>query len=120
LNVAWISSGASDIQVGRDHRVDAAFFLIISPPIASCLAVSVRRLHDRDRSAWWLLLYLLAPLTLQTIAAFNDLDAALTVMLNVLAGAITIWALVDLGCLRGTWGTNRYGPDPLAGVLSDD
>jgi uncharacterized membrane protein YhaH (DUF805 family) len=32
-----------------------------------------------------------------------------------LAGfAISIWACVELGCLRGTAGPNRYGPDPLA------
>jgi uncharacterized membrane protein YhaH (DUF805 family) len=28
--------------------------------------------------------------------------------------AISIWALVELGCLRGTAGTNQYGPVPLA------
>jgi uncharacterized membrane protein YhaH (DUF805 family) len=27
--------------------------------------------------------------------------------------AITIWAIVELGFLRGTIGPNRYGPDPL-------
>ena len=28
--------------------------------------------------------------------------------------AVGIWALVELGCLRGTVGPNRHGPDPLA------
>jgi uncharacterized membrane protein YhaH (DUF805 family) len=28
--------------------------------------------------------------------------------------AISIWAFVELGCLRGTAGPNKYGPDPLA------
>jgi uncharacterized membrane protein YhaH (DUF805 family) len=27
--------------------------------------------------------------------------------------AISIWALVELGFLRGTPGPNQYGPDPL-------
>jgi uncharacterized membrane protein YhaH (DUF805 family) len=27
--------------------------------------------------------------------------------------AIWIWVLVWLGCLPGTYGPNRYGPDPL-------
>ena len=26
-----------------------------------------------------------------------------------------LWAFVELYCLRGTEGENRYGPDPLAG-----
>jgi uncharacterized membrane protein YhaH (DUF805 family) len=116
LNVAWSSSGASDIRVGQDHRVAAAFFLIVSPPIASCLAVSVRRLHDRNKSAWWLLLYLLVPILLEAIGAFNDLDSALSVIMTACARAIPLWALVDLGCLSGSYGTNRYGPDPLASV----
>jgi uncharacterized membrane protein YhaH (DUF805 family) len=114
--VAWNPFGAPDFHVGQDYSVDAALVLIVFPTVASCIAVSIRRLHDRNRSAWWLLLYVLAPAMLQTIAAFNDLDAAWTVMLNVFAGAILIWAFIDVGCLRGTWGTNRYGPDPLAGV----
>jgi uncharacterized membrane protein YhaH (DUF805 family) len=116
LNVAWNPSGAPDFQFGRDHRVDVALVLIALLTVASCIAVSIRRLHDRDRSAWWLLLYVLGPAMLQTIAALNDLDAALTVLLTVFAGAISIWVFIDVGCLRGTWGTNRYGPDPLAGV----
>jgi uncharacterized membrane protein YhaH (DUF805 family) len=28
--------------------------------------------------------------------------------------AISIWALVELGFLRGTSGPNDFGPDPLA------
>jgi uncharacterized membrane protein YhaH (DUF805 family) len=50
------------------------------------LAVSARRLHDIDRTFWWVLL------------AFT-----------VIGGLVLLyWA-----CLRGTLGPNRYGPDPL-------
>jgi uncharacterized membrane protein YhaH (DUF805 family) len=52
------------------------------------LAVSVRRLHDIDRSGWWLLL-------LFTI--------------------IGILLLLYWDCVKGTSGPNRFGPDPLAG-----
>ena len=27
--------------------------------------------------------------------------------------AVSIWAIVELGFLRGTTGPNQYGPDPL-------
>ena len=53
------------------------------------LAVSVRRLHDLDRTGWWLLL-------------------VLTVIGDIL---LLIWF-----CMRGTIGPNRFGPDPLGGV----
>lgn len=50
------------------------------------LAVSVRRLHDQDRSGWLLLLGLIP-----------------------LLGS---FALLVLMCLDGTRGGNRFGPDP--------
>jgi uncharacterized membrane protein YhaH (DUF805 family) len=52
------------------------------------LAVSVKRCHDRGRSAWFLLLWLL-PL-------------------------VNIWVAIELGCLKGTTGPNVYGEDPLS------
>jgi uncharacterized membrane protein YhaH (DUF805 family) len=53
------------------------------------LAVSIRRLHDIDRSGWWFLI-------------------AFTVV-----GIIVLWIWA---CTRGTAGLNRFGPDPLAGA----
>jgi uncharacterized membrane protein YhaH (DUF805 family) len=32
----------------------------------------------------------------------------------LIALALSIWCLVELGFLRGTAGANAYGPDPLA------
>ena len=34
-------------------------------------------------------------------------------VLHLVSFAITVWAFVELGCLRGTVGPNQYGPDPL-------
>ena len=53
------------------------------------LSVQVRRLHDMNRSAWWLLL-LIPPITI--------------------IGAII---LLIMSIFPGTPGPNRYGPDPL-------
>jgi uncharacterized membrane protein YhaH (DUF805 family) len=79
----------------------------------SGLAVGVKRLHDRNKSGWWILLFWLGPGILggwQT--ATPDLGGGL--ILSLAAAAIAIWAFVELGCLRGTPGPNQYGPDPLA------
>jgi len=51
------------------------------------IAVSVRRLHDIDRTGWWLLL-------------------GFTI--------IGVIVLIYWDCVKGTGGPNRYGPDPLA------
>jgi uncharacterized membrane protein YhaH (DUF805 family) len=78
----------------------------------SGFAVGVKRLHDRDKSGWWILLFWLGPSVLggwQT--ASPEIGGGL--ILSLAATAITIWAFVELGCLRGTPGPNQYGPDPL-------
>lgn len=51
-------------------------------------AVQFRRLHDTDRSAWWLLLVLIPIVGWLIILTFN--------------------------CQKGTPGENRFGADPLA------
>lgn len=85
----------------------------------SSLAVSLRRLHDRNKAWWWLLVFFALP---------NALDAAGDqIAQSGLAGAdyaglgcrtacwlISAWAFVELTSLRGTPGPNRFGPDPLA------
>jgi hypothetical protein len=46
---AWTESGAAAALAGRDHTmVNAALVLVSLPALASCLAVCVKRLHDRD------------------------------------------------------------------------
>jgi uncharacterized membrane protein YhaH (DUF805 family) len=53
------------------------------------LAIYTKRWHDRNKSGWWSLI-LIVP-----IIGF-------------------IWFLVECGFLRGTEGSNDYGPDPIA------
>lgn len=80
--------------------------------IVSGYMVGAKRLHDRAKSAWWLLLFYVAPLVLSGVG-----QALGTVQAQAACGlvglAINIWAFVELGCLRGTRGSNQYGPDPL-------
>jgi uncharacterized membrane protein YhaH (DUF805 family) len=103
------------------------------------LAVATKRLHDRNKSAWWLLIFYALPFILgipRMMVTWNLMqhidDVARTVQhggtidqggpLAILAGGasslISLWAFVELFCLRGTVGDNRYGPDPLAAKVS--
>jgi uncharacterized membrane protein YhaH (DUF805 family) len=52
------------------------------------LAVPVKRCHDRDRSGWFLLISLIPIIG-------------------------WIWLAIELGFLRGTIGSNRFGADPV-------
>ena len=86
--------------------------LLAIPSLASSLAVAVKRLHDREKSAWWLSVFYLLPALLDGMANVAG-DASL--VFSLASFGISLWALVELGCLRGTMGDNQYGPDPLAG-----
>ena len=69
-----------------DARPLASIFSLAT--LLPSLAVAARRLHDIDRTGWWILI-------------------AFTV--------IGIIVLIVWFCQRGPAGPNRFGPDPLAG-----
>jgi uncharacterized membrane protein YhaH (DUF805 family) len=75
------------------------------------LALGAKRLHDRDKSAWWLLLFYLLPAVIGNAGPYAG---GPEIVFTVASLAISLWALVELGFLRGTAGPNRYGRDPLA------
>jgi len=85
----------------------------------SSLAVAIKRLHDRNKSGWWLLLFWLVPNLLgmvPNLLGSLPMSAAGTVFGTLVALAsfvIFIWGFVEIGCLKGTTGPNDYGPDPL-------
>ncbi len=78
------------------------------------LAIGVKRLHDRNKSAWWLVVFYVAPTLLNVLGEGGDGEGVGAIIFGLASLAISIWALVELGFLRGTVGANRYGPDPLA------
>jgi uncharacterized membrane protein YhaH (DUF805 family) len=70
---------------------------IIWPSLALC----VKRLHDRDQSGWWVMLFV------------GDYFLRLIPVLGLLTWfGFRIYWLVNLGILEGTRGPNRYGPSP--------
>jgi uncharacterized membrane protein YhaH (DUF805 family) len=79
--------------------------VIYIPMLVSSIFVGIKRLHDRDKSGWWLLLFYLAPAVLNEFTHVSFIFALVSL-------AISIWAFVELGCLRGTVGPNKHGPDP--------
>jgi uncharacterized membrane protein YhaH (DUF805 family) len=86
-------------------------------------ANSARRLHDRGKSAWWLLLFQALPLLLSALGAVmrsgGEDGMAASAVLSVLSLPLSIWAFVELGCLKGATGPNRFGADPLAPALDE-
>lgn len=91
--------------------------VVLIPWLLWGVSFTTERLHDRDRSAWWLVVFYVLPAVLGQFAKLasrsGEFGAALHFVLALTAFALTIWGFVEIGCLRGTAGTNSYGPDPL-------
>lgn len=90
------------------------------------LAIYAKRLHDRAKSAWWLVLYLGVPAVLHcfacTTAGGPPCAGPKYLLAHASAGGriafwvaalIGLWVFIDLFCLKGTKGANKYGADPL-------
>ncbi|MBX9825263.1 MAG: DUF805 domain-containing protein [Xanthobacteraceae bacterium] len=91
--------------------VNAIVSLLIA---AAGILIGIKRLHDRNKSGWWILLFYVAPFVMLSIGYAAGTDSLPSNILGLLALAIYLWSLIELGCLRGTIGQNKYGPDPLA------
>lgn len=86
--IAEIVTTLIDSLIGHGREVVTGLFGLAT--FLPSLAVAIRRLHDLDRTGWWVLLGLI-PLVGWII--------------------LIIWY-----CTKGTAGPNRFGPDPLGAV----
>lgn len=84
LGMALLLRALLDIARLPPDEVDEWVSLLLAWPL---IAISAKRWHDRDRSAWWVLVLLLP------------------------VGGV-VWLLLDNGFVRGTPGPNRFGPPP--------
>jgi uncharacterized membrane protein YhaH (DUF805 family) len=76
------------------------------------LATSIKRLHDRDRSGWWLVPFVAVPYLFDHFSDFFP-GGYFMMAAGGIMFVLMIWGFVELYCLRGTKWTNRFGPDPL-------
>jgi len=86
----------------------------IIPLLVGTAGIAVRRLHDRNKSAWWILPFVVLPvLASGWVREGAPSGSQLVTLLVALASLVlNIWGLVEIGFLRGTQGPNRYGFDP--------
>ena len=131
LNTAAGIAGEKSAAASAISFVVTVFSLVAFWP---SIAILIKRIHDRDRTGWTCL-WLYVPATLFSILAVVWLAGAILAVasgtaaalalppLGVLGGvvivlglgciAVSLWFFVEFGCMRGTIGANRFGPDPL-------
>ena len=108
---ALAAGGAAMVVMGLYFLLQLAF-------IIPSIAVAVRRLHDTNRSGWWLLApvvpYVLLFVGIGTAASSPDNMASAGIL--ALVGGLAVLALAIMllvfMLLDGTRGPNKYGPDP--------
>lgn len=91
--VSAIGGGTSGNMNPIGMVLSGLYFLFVLGILIPSLAVSFRRLHDTDRSAWWLLIALLP-----------------------FVGGLV---LLVFTVLPGTNGPNKFGPDPKGSSTGD-
>jgi uncharacterized membrane protein YhaH (DUF805 family) len=93
-------------------------------------ALGAKRLHDRGKSGSLMAVFVAPGLISQAgdllgltsnpqmiAGQVIHLPNTLGWIINLIVLAVAIWALIELGLLRGTTGPNAYGNDPLADDL---
>jgi uncharacterized membrane protein YhaH (DUF805 family) len=105
--------------------------IVVLAHLIPSISVSVRRLHDIDRTGWWVLFFWGAPILVMVIggllmggsifAMMSGTDAGAAAGLAGMGASFMIIVLVDLAilivalvfyCTAGTPGPNRFGPPP--------
>ena len=114
--VLGVIEGAMGLQqtVGGIYGPLSLIFVLAT--FIPSLAVGVRRLHDTERSGWWILLPIV-PYALSIFMLFSG-SLAMAGILAMVALGLAIVLLVFM-VLDGTKGPNKYGPDPKGGVDAD-
>lgn len=96
------------------NAVFRAALIAYVPLIYVGVVTGIKRLHDRNKSGWWIVLFYGGSSIVSLIAAVLDESSIPLFLLQLVGLGTSLWGLVELGFLRGTIGSNRYGPDPLA------
>ena len=117
INVIGISASIQLTDDDAPSKISLLLQLVTIPLtlLFGCCyaAVSIKRLHDRNKSGWWMVPFIVATGVYDQFA--NRLGGSYAAaVLGFAVFILFIWGLVEMYFLKGTNGPNRFGPDPLA------
>ena len=121
--VAYIVVSIVDDIIGTGEMILGVYgpltVLLWLATLVPSIAVGVRRLHDTNRSGWWILLpivpYCLALFLGGAAIAGGSMAGAGIAGIFLMIGVACAIALLVFMVLPGTPGDNRYGPNPYGG-----
>ena len=144
IAVSFIAIFALGTMFGTSGIISKFVWLVISLALFyPAAAISAKRLHDRNKPTMpWLAIFFLPGFISNLMQIFrinySVLDVSqmegmggmmgmfssagqdilvpgkLAMLVGLVSFVVGIWALVELGILKGTDGENSFGPDPLA------
>ncbi|CAN7623228.1 DUF805 domain-containing protein [Bradyrhizobium sp. LjRoot220] len=79
------------------------------------LAIAIKRLHDRNKSAWWMMLFFVFPGLFDQFADRLG-DSYPMMFVGLVSFVFRVWGFIELFFLKGTTGPNRFGADPLVPI----
>lgn len=85
--IGLMSVDETGMPAGAGYWIGVLILMAVT--IWPSICIYGKRFHDRDKSAWW-------------------------VLIGVVPIVGGIWLLVECGLLQGTEGPNRFGEDPVA------
>ncbi len=122
FGLSIFSAETSEFTVGEA----LAYFSMSFGISAVMLPITLRRLHDRNKGVGWLIFYTFGNLIFEVVEVsylpflnLPTLSQDTIYTIYGIGGIISVMSLIDVGCLRGTEGTNLFGPDPFVGPISD-
>ncbi|MGC2122075.1 MAG: DUF805 domain-containing protein [Xanthobacteraceae bacterium] len=127
LVLALLAAMSAIMSFATDYRWISGwwFNLLLQPLLYPLFVIDVKRGHDRDFPTWAIGAYYVLLVVYGVVPkfgwpqlrpdqdwfSFENLCAEFLVLLVTIVG---LYFLVELGFRKGTPGSNRFGPDPLA------
>ena len=114
---AYENGGPTPFPTGPIGAVLAVlWYIAMAAMLFALFKTCVKRLHDRDRSGWWLLAFIALPNILagaerELAMRYMIADPVATVLLAA-SGVVFLWGVAEMGVLPGDPGDNRFGPSP--------
>ena len=97
--------------LSQDGLLPAVIRIVGTPLFAWVfVATCVKRLHDRGKSAWWLMPFFIIPGLLNQFA--DRVGETSAIVAGTMMALLHFWGFIELYCLAGNDWANRFGPEP--------